>query len=190
MHPFSLLEHSVDAALQHRLDIIKQQQEKEKDENDENDEIEVLGQSSISPVWSYATPPAKRQREILFPHHHTITETTTIDANEDQDDIEQLLRDAFSLAASHSAEENEIIKLSFTQSSENIYRDAMLRAYHLYGEIENCFDDSDKDFLERCCSSDNKKKKEKRPVDLSTALMELLESPAMQRERERKREMI
>ncbi|KAH9577942.1 hypothetical protein LSM04_000260 [Trypanosoma melophagium] len=60
----------------------------------------------------------------------------------------------------------------------NIYRDAMLKAYRLYGEIDDCFDDFNEDAPEIFRSVYNKE----RHAAFSTALMGLLESPSMRRD--------
>ncbi|RNF04479.1 hypothetical protein TraAM80_05128 [Trypanosoma rangeli] len=135
----SSLQHRVDAALQHGLLSVGRKQHNT-----------GSGPDAVSPVRSpdslprsYEMPTTNINRNIAL--------RATQEETDGEDEIQRLLRNAFSLAASHSPHGGIVstasaAPFSGTTSSlsvsDNVYLNAMRTAYSLYGEQANvCLED-------------------------------------------------
>ncbi|RNF24676.1 uncharacterized protein Tco025E_02435 [Trypanosoma conorhini] len=130
----SPLQRRVDAALQHRLLLIERKQQTAGDGLDEVTPPQFPG----SLLRRYELPAASINR-------NTESETTQ-EITDGEDEIQHLIRDAFSLAASHSSHDGRVVTASDAAVSgvlpgllvtENAYLRAMRTAYRLYGQEAN-----------------------------------------------------
>ncbi|KEG14725.1 hypothetical protein DQ04_00331180 [Trypanosoma grayi] len=125
------LQHRADAVLHQQLRMVEEHQKQHQREQQQRfgrrgNGMATPGQSPIQQGHGCQSPLAEISVDTVPLNGHG-----AMDAD---DDIQSLIRDAFSLAASHNPLKREAVLSSYLSDTDNIYLCAMNTAYRLYGE--------------------------------------------------------